>query len=142
MLRLVHKPPAYPLHEPSGSARVRHGGKEHWFPALFKSPESHRAYTDLLEVLERDQPPAEADRPAAPSLHLISVAERIERFWAHAKRYYRKDDRPTGEHVTIRAALRPLLKLRGRMIAAQFRPSHLKQVREEMISLGCSRRYF
>jgi hypothetical protein len=42
------------------------------------------------------------------------VAEQIERFWAHVKRYYRKDGRLTGEHVTIRAALRPLLKLHGR----------------------------
>jgi len=139
--RLVHKPPAYTLHKPSGRARVRYGGKEHWLPGLYNSPESHRAYADLLESLKGLGIPPAPDQAAAPSLHLITVAELIERFWAHAKRYYRKNGKPTGEHLTIRMALRPLLKLHGRMVVAQFRPSHLKQVREDMINLGWSRRY-
>jgi integrase len=141
MPRLVHKAPAYTLHKPSNRARVRYGGKEYWLPGLYNSPESHRAYADLLERLKDPDPPATPNRPAPPALHLITVAELIERFWAHAKRYYRKGGKPTGEHVTIRAALRPLLRLHGRMVAAQFRPSHLKQVREEMIRLDWSRRY-
>jgi integrase len=141
MPRLVHQPPAYRLHKRSGRARVRYGGQEHWLPGLHNSPESLRAYADLVESLKGGQAPAGADQPPAPSLQLITVAELIERFWTHAKRYYRKDGKPTGEHVTIRAALRPLLRLHGKMVAAQFKPSHLKQVREEMITLGWSRRY-
>ncbi|MGO9916350.1 MAG: tyrosine-type recombinase/integrase, partial [Isosphaeraceae bacterium] len=59
----------------------------------------------------------------------------------HAKRYYRRDGRPTGEHVVIRAAHRPLLDLYGSVPVAEFTPKHLKLVRSEMIRLDWSRRH-
>ena len=72
---------------------------------------------------------------------MLTIAELIDKFWEHAKRYYRRDGRPTGEHVVIRAAHRPLLDLYGSVPVAEFTPKHLKLVRSEMIRLDWSRRH-
>ena len=40
---------------------------------------------------------------------MLLIGEAAEHYEAHALRYYSRDGVPTGEHITIRAALRPLL---------------------------------
>jgi integrase len=137
MPRLGNRLPVPRLHKPSGQARVRLEGREYWL-GRFGSPEAARGYAELLSRLAAG---GSAEAPALPALHLLTIAELIERFWAHSKIYYRKDGQPTGEHITIRAALRPVLNLFGREPAAEFTPSKLKLVREEMIRRGLSRRY-
>ena len=83
-------------------------------------------------------PRRRSPRAGAPLAHHRGADRKV---LGSRKLYYRRNGKPTGEHITIRAALRPLLHLHGRMLAVEFRPSHLKQVREEMIRLGWSRRY-
>ena len=43
-----------------------------------------------------------------------TVAELVREYWAWVKSYYFKNDRPTSELVTIRAALKILLELHRR----------------------------
>src|SRR5262245_40155244 len=141
MPRITKRLPVCRLHKPSGQARVRHGGREYWL-GRFGSPEAAQAYAELIATLAGSEAPGADRKPAGPpTLHLLTIAELIEKFWAHSKVYYRKAGKPTGEHKVIRAALRPLLRLFGRELATEFGPAKLKLVREEMIRLGWSRRY-
>jgi integrase len=69
------------------------------------------------------------------------MAELIDKFDTHAVAYYRRDGKPTGEHITFRAALRPILTLFGALPVTEFSPGRLVAVRDEMIRLGWSRRH-
>ena len=50
------------------------------------------------------------------------VGECVLRFEAHARIYYARDGVPTGEHTTIRYALRPLVKRFGPLPVRDFGP--------------------
>jgi integrase len=69
------------------------------------------------------------------------VGECVLRFQEHARTYYTRDGIPTGEHVTIRNALRPLTKRFGEIPVTEFGPKKLKQLREDMIALDRTRYY-
>jgi integrase len=72
----------------------------------------------------------------------LTIAELLERFWNHAKVYYRRPDgTPTGEADVCRAALRPLLRLFGRTLISDFTPQALKLVRAEMVRMGWCRNH-
>jgi integrase len=79
--------------------------------------------------------------PDAPAPALLTIAELVEKFWAHAKSYYQQDGKPTGEQEVIRYALKPLLRMFSALLASEFKPRYLKAVRDEMIRCGSSRRY-
>ncbi len=53
----------------------------------------------------------------------------------HAKSYYVRNGEPTGEIDGIKDSLRPLRKLYGRTLAAEFGPLRLKAVRQHMIDV-------
>jgi integrase len=65
----------------------------------------------------------------------------ILRYATFAEGYYRKAGRSTGEHVTIKNALRPMEEMFGDTPAINFGPKRLKEVRAEMIRRDWSRRY-
>jgi integrase len=67
------------------------------------------------------------------------VGEAAEHYEAHALDYYSRDGAPTGEHTTIRYALRPLLWRFRDLKVTEFGPKKLKEVRDDMIKLGWSR---
>ena len=139
MPKLINRPPKYSLHKPSGQAKVRHNGRTVYL-GKFGSPESKDAYAKFIANLPR---PEEAPKPAdpVPGVSLL-VGEIVLRFFKHATTYYvHADGTPTGEHVTIRACLRPLVKRFGELPAREFGPKRLKDLREDMIALGWSRRY-
>jgi len=141
MPRLVHKLPKYSFHKSSGQAKVRYGGRDYYL-GRHGSPESHKAYSDLINRLIDQGPgadPAKAQDDVAPAL--LTIAELIERFWEHAKVYYRRDGKPTGEDQVVRYALRPLLDMFPAILASEFKPRHLKLVRDQMIELDWSRRH-
>src|SRR4051794_26617315 len=102
MPKLTRKLPSYSLHKPSGQARVRHLGRDYYL-GTYGSRESHEAYARLIAEFSRDTP-----APPTPSSG-PTVADLILRFWSHAQNYYRRPDgSPTGEHLNIRCALKPL----------------------------------
>ncbi len=139
MPRLINRPPKYSLHKPSGQAKVRHNGRTVYL-GKFGSPESKAAYAQFITNLPK---PGEVVKIAdpVPGAALL-VGEIVLRFFRHAETYYvHADGTPTGEHVTIRACLRPLVKRFGELPAKDFGPKRLKDLREAMIGFDWSRRY-
>jgi integrase len=136
MPRLTTKPPAYLLHKASGQAKARYRGKDHYF-GRFGSPESREAYARFLANLPELEAPAPAARPDPD----LPVSVLILRYFRYAEAYYVKNGVPTGEHVTVRSSLRPLLEMFGDLPGREFGPKRLKEVREAMIKMGWSRYY-
>lgn len=122
--------PAYTLHKPSGQARVRIGGKDHYLGA-FGTKESREEYDRLIDqfyVNEGDVTPV-----------TITVRELTVLFIRHAYAYYRRDGEPTGEADNFRQAIRPLNALFRDLRVREFGPKRLMQVRDRMIELGMVR---
>ena len=90
------RPPAYCRHKPTGQARVRMHGKDHYL-GPYGSPESHRRYAAIMDDWYR--------RQAAPPVE-TSVGELSVLYLQHAKRHYRKHGKPTSEVGCIRDALK------------------------------------
>jgi integrase len=140
--RLTHKAPKLSHHVPSGQARARHRGKDYYF-GPYGSAEAYQRYAEFLGRWNNgtlSTAPVEVKAPSVVSTPLV-MAELVERFDAHCERYYRRDGEPTGEHITFRAALRPMLILFSALPVVEFSPKRLVAVRDEMIRLGWSRRY-
>lgn len=70
----------------------------------------------------------------------MTISELVLAYWRHVQTYYRDPDgTPGGEQENIRIALRPLRKLFGLSLAADFGPVALKLVRQAMIDAGLAR---
>jgi len=80
-------------------------------------------------------------RTAAVKADEITVVEVANQFLKWASGYYVKHGRPTAEPGNITFALRPLLELYGRTVAAEFGPRAIKAVRQKMVDLGWTRKY-
>jgi integrase len=121
--------PSLLFHKPSGQARVRIDGKDHYLGA-FGSPEAQARYDLLIDEWLRRK---SLDRAT------ITVDELALRFLEHAIGYYVKDGVQTSEVPCIRLALRPVVRLFGNSLACQFGPLKLKQARQVMIDAGAKR---
>jgi integrase len=139
MPRLVNRPPAYTHHKPSGRARVRFQGRDHWLPGKYGSKESREAYARFVATLSDGE--AFDPRTEDELRSTITINELVLAYKKHAEAYYRKDGEPTGEHEVIKYALRPMRRMFGSTLAVEFGPKRLKMVRDEMISKGWSRRH-
>ena len=122
--------PSYLLNRATGQARVRIDGADHYLGA-FGSAESHAKFDALVDDWLRRKT---VDRAT------LTIDELALRFLEHAISYYVKDGQPTSEVACIRAALRPLVKRYGNALAAGFGPLRLKDVRDEMIRRGHTRK--
>jgi integrase len=136
MPRLVNRLPKYSLHKPSGQAKIRFCGKDTYL-GKYGLPESKEAYARFIASIPKAGEKAAAAEPA-PGVVLL-VSECVERFYQHALVYYARDGVQTGEHITVRCALRPLVNRFGSLPVTQFGPKKLKVVREDMIALGWTR---
>jgi integrase len=139
MPRLIYRLPKYALHKPSGQARVKYNGKVIYLGA-YGSTESHEAYARFVAKLPKpgeSVPPVAQPPPGVTPL----VGEVVLLYLAHAERYYARDGIPTGEHVTIRCTLGPLVDLFADLPISEFGPKKLKQVQQAMVNLSWSRRY-
>jgi integrase len=138
MPKLFNRPPKYSLHKPSGQAKVRYNGKTLYL-GKHGTRASLEAYAEFVAKLPKpDGPPTFTD--PLPGTVLM-VGECVLRFQEHARTYYTRDGVPTGEHVTIRNALRPLTKRFGELPVTEFGPRKLKQLRDDMIALDWTRYY-
>ncbi|WP_373651986.1 tyrosine-type recombinase/integrase [Schlesneria sp. DSM 10557] len=132
------KVPSYLIHKPSGQARVRINGKDHYL-GPFGSVESYRAYGDLIS-----QHAAGVPQVAPQSAAGFTVNEIVLAFLRHAQKHYVKDGRTTSEYDCFCSAVRPLVALYGETQASGpdgFTASKLRAVRDKMIDLGWSRKY-
>jgi integrase len=139
----LRKYPKYALHKASGLAKVRYEGKDRYL-GKYNSPESKEEYQRFIAELQKPEPlpPVELPPPPEPvEGDVLLVSELILHYYQHAKAYYVRNGVPTGEHTTIRAALRPLKAYFGELPAENFTPKKLKKLQAQMIDLEWSRGY-
>lgn len=137
MPRLIHSNPSYRKHRPSGQAVVTLDGRD-FYLGPWQSKASRQEYDRLTgewlangRRLPRSAGNGEAD---------LSIEELIDRFWAHAQKYYRHPDgTPTGEAANFKYALAILNRLYGNTVARDFGPLALESVRGKMIEAGWCR---
>ncbi len=119
--------PTYLLHRPTGQARCRINGKDHYL-GTYGSPESRERYEQLI---------AEWFTHGDTSRLNLTIDDLAILFLEFAEKYYRrKDGEPTGSARNIRDAMRPLIRLFGQTRVREFGPVKLKLVRDEMIREG------
>jgi hypothetical protein len=80
------KPPAYTLHKPSGQARVRIGGKDHYL-GPHNSQESHQQYARLIAEWSAVSPSLR-EREESSALDRLTVAELLLSYLDFAETYY------------------------------------------------------
>jgi hypothetical protein len=97
--------PSYLLHKPTGQARVRIDGKDHYL-GCYGSPESRERYDDLIVEWFAKQ--------GDVSAYVLTVDDLCLMFLDFANGHYRrKDGTPTGTTSNIRDALRCVVKMYG-----------------------------
>ncbi len=123
------KKPAYTLRKATGQARVRIDGKDHYL-GPYGSEESRDRYDELITTwLHRRE----------FSAVLLTIDELVLLYLDFAGEYYFKGEKQTSEVHDIRAALRPLISICGRVRVREFGPLKLKAVREAMVAKGWAR---
>ena len=118
--------PAYTHHKPTGQARVRINGKDHYL-GKFNTVESLRRYDELIAVYLRDR---------SVEGHLMTVDELAVKFVAHALKRYQKHGEPTGRRDDFAKALKPLCREFGRLRVVDFGPLKLKVFRRTLVERG------
>lgn len=135
MPTLLRSVPKYRKHRASGQAIVSIGGRD-FYLGPWGTKASRVEYDRLItEWLANDRQPIIGPNEA-PSL---TVAEVVARYWAFARKYYRKGGRETSSVDSIRRALKPVRALYGQTLAHDFGPRALKAVRHKMVVAGWSR---
>ncbi len=123
--------PKYSLHKATGQARVRINGKSVYL-GEYGSEESRRRYDEVVADYLKGT--------LNVSYRKLTIAQLCVSYVKHARTYYVKKWRVTSEVSAIQVALRPLVKLHGKCIIAEFGPAKLKQVRDLMIQNGIVRK--
>jgi len=137
MPRIVHVTPKYRRHKASGQAVVTIAGRDHYL-GPWRSKASRVEYDRLIgEWLAAGRPPSHAELCQSD----LTITELAAAYWRHAKVYYVKDGRPTGEQPGIKIALRYMREYYGHTFAVAFGPLALKAIQGKMIETGNSRRY-
>jgi integrase len=130
------KTPKLRLHKPSGLGFVVLNGGKPIYLGKYELDATQEAYHRVIAEWKANG----CKPPAAPSD--ITVVELLDRFWSHAKDYYRDSKkRKTTSIDNFRSALRPVVGLYGSTAVVDFGPIALKAVRQVMIDLGWSRTY-
>ena len=120
--------PGYLLHKPTGQARVRIDGRDHYL-GPYGSPESRERYEDLIAEWFAKQGDVTA--------YTLQVDELCLMFMNFADGYYRRrDGTATGTVGNIRSALKYPVQLFGTIRVRDFGPRKLKAVRQAMIEDG------
>lgn len=126
--------PSYCHHKGSGQACVWIDRKPVYL-GLHGSPESKRRYEEILRDLHQTRQDVPYGAKAG-----CTVEELLAAFLTHARAYYvHPDGRQTQEVYQMRMAARPVQELYAGLAAEEFRPSHLRAVRDQMIAADLSK---
>ncbi len=98
----------------------------------YGSPESKERYAELIGTSKPETPPPSKE----PSMAEIMVA-----YLEYAKGYYVKNGNVTNEYTMMRESLKFIRKSCSTLPASQFGPKRLKEIRQDMIAAGHSRKY-
>ncbi len=127
------KPPKYCLHKPSGRAFITLGGRRRYI-GKHGTDESWERYHQLILEWRTSNTRTNATEQC------LAINELVDEFWRHAEVHYRgPDGAPTSELSCIQLAMKPLRKLYGNALAADFSPKKLIAVRQSMIDKGWTR---
>ena len=146
MIRKRSSLPAYLLHKPTGQARCRIAGKDHYL-GPYGSESSRIKYGQLVAKLAggvsvdpiaapKRGSPTTIDSEADPG---PTVGELCLVFLRHAETHYVKNGQQTSEVHILKSVMRPLNELYGMLPAKDFGPLALKAVRVKMVELGWTR---
>lgn len=125
--------PSYCLHRPTGQARVRLSGRDHYL-GRYGSLESQQAYSRLIAQYCR--PGCGTPSAAPPAAEAtISINELFLRYLTFANSYYVRDGVPSGEVKNLRDAMRSVRALYQLIPAHEFGPLALKAVRQHMMDV-------
>ena len=138
--------PAYLLHKPTGQARCRIAGKDHYL-GPYGSESSRIRYGQLVAKLAGG---VSVDPIAAPKRGRTTtieseadpgptVGELCLAFLRHAEGHYLKNGKPTSEVDILKSVMRPLNELYGMLPAKDFGPLALKAVRVKLVECGWTR---
>lgn len=123
--------PAYLRHKPTGQARVRINGRDHYL-GQYGSPASRERYEELMAEWFA--------RGGNVDAALMTLDDLALRFMTHAESYYVKHGQQTSEITCLRVAFRFLLDKHGTTRVRDFGPLALKQVRVQMIEERLTRK--
>lgn len=128
--------PSYRLPKPSGLGVVRLDGRDIYL-GKHGPPESQAEYRRviaewLVSPVQTQRTPLQKESVTDNSLVLV--------YLNHAKLYYTKNGRPTGEINNLKDAAKPLVLIHGHCPVREFSPVSLKAVRSEMIKADLSRK--
>lgn len=146
MARKANVFPSYLLHKPTGQARVRIAGQDHYL-GEYGSEASRIAYGQLVAKLAGGipiDPIAKSKRGRNTTIETEadpgpSVGELCIVFLRHAESHYLKNGEQTSEVHIIRSVIKPLNELYGMLPAKDFGPLALKAVRAKMVESGWCR---
>src|SRR5262249_36311893 len=128
MPRLIHATPKYRHHRSSGQAIVVVHGKTHYL-GRYGSVRRKAAYDPVIaEWLVKGRSPSPQPKEAE-----LTISELVVAYWQFAHSHYLKNGTPTAEQDCIKAAIRPLRRMYGRLPAVKFGPLSLKAVRQRMV---------
>lgn len=134
MPALVRSIPTNRKHRASGQAVVSLNGRD-FYLGPHGTKASQLEYDRLIgEWLQQGR-----QIHPAPDGGQLSVVELMVAYLHYTQRYYRKDNRPTGENAGIRCALRVVKLLYGRKPCSEFGPIALQAVMQRMADDGLSR---
>ena len=133
MPRLTSKPPKYCKHKASGQAVVTFNSRD-FYLGPYGSKASRIEYDRLIGEWMQNGRRLPSDGESE-----LTVTELAAAYWRHAKSYYSKDGKPTGELGWVKDAMRPLKQLYGHTEAASFGPLALKALRQHFINSNLSR---
>ena len=147
------KLPSYLLHKPTGQARCRIDGRDHYL-GDYGSDQSRIKYGNLIAKLAGGQVIDPIARVKSGSTHTKSgstasmevdpgpsVGELCQTFLLHAETHYAKNGVTTAEYDCFKSAIRPLRELYSMLPASDFGPLALKAVRAKMIEGDWCRKY-
>ncbi len=124
--------PKHCHHKGTNQGYVRLGGRAH-YTGVWGLPETNDNYDRLIaEWLAAGRVAA----VPAESRAAYTIADLVADYWTYLESAFPNSKEP----INIRYALRPAVRIYAEMPAADFRPRHLKAVRQTMIEAGLSRR--
>lgn len=127
--------PAFRLHKATGQAFVELGGRRIYL-GKHDLPEAREKYHRMISewLAGGRELPVAQDR--------IAVIEVVDRFWSHAKGYYRTHEgAPSKTLANFKVILKELKDLYGLTMATSFGPRALKALRERFIKKGYCRKH-
>lgn len=145
MSRRSKSVPKYRLHKPSGQAvatvRMPDGRSRDIYLGRYGTEVSRAEYARVIaKIVEQQNEPRAAELIVGSGT--ATVAEVLLAYLKHAETYYldQRTGEPTDHVGTVKLSIKPMRELFANLPADEFRPRHLLEVRDRMVSGGLSRK--